>query len=66
MPDAKEQSETNVRREQLARLAELLGVEVADDDLATLATQLDALDALEESELRDQPPILTMDAGWHD
>ncbi|MCY3831408.1 MAG: hypothetical protein OXG85_00245 [Chloroflexi bacterium] len=66
MADAKGRRDTEARRNQLARLAELLQIEIADDDLATLATQLDALDALEESVLQDQPPILKMDADWHD
>ena len=52
--------------DQLARLAELLRLEIAEDDLKALADQLRKIDALEEAELRDTPPILKMDADWHD
>ena len=50
----------------IARLAQMLGIEIAPDDLAALAEQLRMLDDLEMSELQDTPPILTMDADWHD
>ena len=66
MPNTKGQRAAEVRRVQLARLADLLDIEIADEDLSTLAAQLSALEALDESELRDQPPILKMDAEWHD
>jgi len=66
MPDRNDRCDAEDRREQLARLAELLRLEIAEEELTTLATQLSLLEALEESELRDQPPILKMDADWHD
>ncbi len=52
--------------DQLARLAELLRLEISEDDLKALSDQLRKIDALEEAELRDMPPILKMDADWHD
>lgn len=50
----------------LVRLAELLGLDIAEDDLKALSNQLQLIDALEEAELREVPPILKMDADWHD
>ncbi len=52
--------------DQLARLAELLRLEISEEDLKALSDQLRVIDALEEAELRDMPPILKMDADWHD
>lgn len=52
--------------DQLAKLAELLGLDIAEDDLKALSNQLQLIDALEEAELREVPPILKMDADWHD
>lgn len=52
--------------DQLARLAGLLRLEISEDDLKALSDQLRLIDALEEAELHDVPPILKMDADWHD
>lgn len=52
--------------EQLTWLAEMLRLDVEEEDLKALSEQLRLIDALEEAELRDLPPILKMDAGWHD
>ncbi|MYD09491.1 MAG: hypothetical protein F4X02_05530 [Chloroflexi bacterium] len=52
--------------DRLFQLAELLGLEFAVDDLAALARQLHLLDILEDDKLQDVPPILKMDADWHD
>lgn len=52
--------------DQLAKLAELLRLDISEDDLKALSKQLQLIDALEEAELRDVPPILKMDADWHD
>ncbi len=54
------------KAEQLDQLAKMLGIEIAPEDLAALANQLRLIDALELSELHDYPPILKMDADWHD
>ena len=62
----KQPSDPESKAKLLAQTAEALGLEIAPDELAALAVQLCALAELEETELREQPPILIMDAGWHD
>ena len=62
MPDSGPEEHTD----RISRLAELLGLEIAADDLAALAHQLRLLDNLEAGDLQDVPPILKMDADWHD
>ena len=52
--------------DQLVRLAEMLRLDLAEKDLAALAEQLRTIDALEQAELEDFPPILRMDADWHE
>ena len=52
--------------DRLFRLAKLLGLDIPADDLAALAQQLRLLDNLQVDELQDYPPILKMDADWHD
>lgn len=54
------------RADQLTLLAKTLGVEIAAEDLAALAKQLRSLEELERTQLADYPPILKMDADWHD
>lgn len=66
MPHTSLGSDPEICAKQLARLAELLGVNIAPEDLAALANQLGLIDALEQSELHDYPPILKMDADWYD
>jgi len=66
MQRRKQPSLPESKAEQLAQLAKMLGVEIAPEDLAALAKQLRLIDALEQSELHDYPPILKMDADWHD
>ena len=50
----------------MLRLAEMLDLDLAEEDLAALADQLRTIDALEKEELGDFPPILKMDADWHE
>ncbi len=52
--------------DRLAWLAATLGLDIGPEELAALAKQLRALETLERDELQDYPPILRMDAGWHD
>lgn len=66
MPNANQTSDVDVKADQLARLAAMLGLEIAPDDLTALSNQLLLIDALEAAELHEFPPILKMDAGWHD
>ena len=66
MQDRKQPSVPESKAEQLAQLAKMLSVNIAPEDLAALANQLCLIDALEQSELHDYPPILKMDADWYD
>lgn len=66
MSSAKQPSDPAVSAEDLARLAEMLGLEIPPETLASLSTQLGVVEALEQAKLQDHPPILKMDADWHD
>ena len=66
MSNAKKPADPAVSAENLARLAEMLGLEIPPETLAALSTQLGVVEALEQAELQDHPPILKMDAAWHD
>ena len=55
-----------IYEDQLARLAEMLRLDVSAEDLTALSHQLRLIDALEQSALHDIPPILKMDADWHE
>jgi hypothetical protein len=66
MLDTNQPSDLEGKAERLARLAEVLRLEITDENLAALANQLRLIDALEQSELHEYPPILRMDADWHD
>lgn len=66
MPNSKQPSDQKAKSDQLARIAESLHLEIDEEDLKALSNQLNLLDALEESELRDYVPVLKMDAAWHD
>lgn len=52
--------------ERLARRAESLGLKIDAEQLSALAKQLGAIQTLEEAELSETQPILTLDADWHD
>ena len=52
--------------EQLTWLTEMLRMDVEKNDLMALSEQLRRIDALEKAELGDVPPIMRMDADWHD
>lgn len=68
MPVANIKNKSNVDEDsdRLVRLAEVLGLQIAPEDLAALSPQLRLIDALERDELQDYPPILKMDADWYD
>ena len=66
MPQTNRNSTRDEGADWLGQLAEKLGLEIAPQDLAALSKQLRLLDALEIDQLQDYPPILTMDADWHD
>ncbi|MCY3778912.1 MAG: hypothetical protein OXG78_01260 [Chloroflexi bacterium] len=66
MSEGNQPSDSNNDVEQLRRLAEMLGLDIAPEELAALSNQLGLIESLEQAELHDHPPILRMDAGWHD
>ena len=66
MLDTNQPTDPEITADQLAWLAQMLDVEIAPEDLAALSNQLHLIDTLEQSELHDYPPILKMDADWHD
>ena len=70
MSYGRSKSELNIDAENLAWLADVLGIPVKADEVdglaAALANQLPSLAVLEGFDLRDFPPILQMDATWHD
>lgn len=66
MPSANHLPEPAHQADYLVLLAEMLRLDIAAEDLTALARQLRLIDALEQSALHDVPPILTMDASWHD
>lgn len=66
MPKTDKPAESETTADQLVRLAEMLRLDFDEEDLTALAEQLRAVEALENAELEDFPPILRMDADWHE
>ena len=70
MSYGRSQSELNIEADQVAWLAQLLGLEATPEEVAALAAalsnQLPSIEALERFDLSSYPPILSMDAKWHD
>ena len=66
MPEKEQPAESETTADQLLRLAEMLRLDLTEEDLAALAEQLRTIDALEQAELGESPPILRMDADWHE
>lgn len=66
MPNIMNKSTPDKGEDRLLRLAEMLGLEIAPEDLEALSMQLRSLEALEQDELQDYSPILKMDADWYD
>ncbi|MDE2859383.1 MAG: hypothetical protein OXN94_16175 [Chloroflexota bacterium] len=70
MSYGRSKSDLNITAEQAATLAALFAVDMAGEDLealaAALSNQLPSIAVLEAFDLDDFPPILRMDAGWHD
>ena len=66
MRNTKQPPDADQAADQLAKLAEMLRLDIADEQLAALARQLRRIDELEHAALSDVPPILKMDADWHD
>ncbi|MCY3781806.1 MAG: hypothetical protein OXG78_15940 [Chloroflexi bacterium] len=70
MSYGRSKSDLRIEADQVAAMAEMLGLEVAPEELAALAAalsnQIPSISALEAFDLRDYPPILKMDAEWYD
>ena len=66
MPQLNETSTPEAGRGSAGAAGRNTGLEIAPADLAALSKQLRLLDALERDELQHYPPILKMDADWHD
>ena len=70
MSYGRSQSDLKIESDQVAMLAAMLGTPVAPEELeslaAALSNQLSSISVLEDFDLRDYPPILRMDAQWHD
>ena len=70
MSYGRSQSDLEIEAEQVAWLAQALGLELRPAELAGLAAalsnQLPSIEVLERFDLNDYPPILRMDAEWHD
>jgi hypothetical protein len=70
MSYGRSKSELIIESEQVAWLAQALGLPVRPEELTTLSAalsnQLPSIDVLERFDMNDYPPILKMDAEWHD
>ena len=70
MSYGRSKSDLRIEPDQVAWLARLLGLDVnseeAEDLAAALSHQLPSIRVLESFDLSDYPPILRMDAEWHD
>ena len=70
MSYGRSQPDLKIEADQVALLAQMLGLDVAPDELealaAALSNQLPSIDVLEQFDLKAYPPILKLDAQWHD
>ena len=70
MSYGRSKSDLKIDAEQLDWLSQILGLDVSPKELdalaAALSNQLPSVDVLERFDLKDYPPILRMDAAWHD
>ncbi|MCY3867511.1 MAG: hypothetical protein OXG68_18915 [Chloroflexi bacterium] len=70
MSYGRSKSDLKIEAEQVAWLAQVLGLDVKPEELAGLAAalsnQLPSIDVLERFDLKDYPPILRVDAEWYD
>ncbi|MCY4061552.1 MAG: hypothetical protein OXG53_04215 [Chloroflexi bacterium] len=66
MPRIEQPATGEASADPLLRLAEMLRLDLTEEDLTALADQLRTIDALEKEELGDFSPILRMDADWHE
>ncbi len=70
MSYGRSKSDLKIEAEQLAWLAQALGLNLPPDEVdalaAALSNQLPSIDVLEQFDLTDYPPILRVDAAWYD
>lgn len=66
MPKTAKPAHPETGADQLVWLAEMLSLDLDEEDLSALAEQLRAIEALEQAELADFPPMLSMDADWYE
>ena len=66
MPPNDKPSRHGLGAEQLAKLADMLGVEMKPENLKTMAAQLQRLEEMDAADHQDDAPSLKMDAAWHD
>ncbi len=70
MSYGRSKSDLKIETDQVAMLAQMLGLPVAPDELeslaAALSNQLPSISVLDDFDLSAYPPILRMDAEWYD
>ena len=70
MSYGRSKSDLKIEADQVAWLAQVLGLDVTPEELAALAAalsnQLPSIEVLERFDLTNYPPILRVDAEWHD
>ena len=70
MSYGRSKSDLAIEADQVAWLAQLLGLDATAEEVAALtaalSNQLPSIDVLERFDLSDFPPILSMDAKWYD
>ena len=70
MSYGRSKSDLAIEADQVAWLAQQLGLTTTAEEVAALtaalSNQLPSIEVLERFDLNDYPPILSMDAKWHD
>ncbi len=70
MSYGRSKSDLKIEADQVAWLAQVLGLAVKSEELealaAALSNQLPSIHVLERFDLNDYPPILRVDAEWYD
>lgn len=70
MSYGRSKSDLKIESDQVALLAQMLGLPVAPEELeglsAALSNQLPSISVLEDFDFTDYPPILRLDADWYD
>lgn len=70
MSYGRSKSDLNIEADQVAWLAQVLGLDATPEELqalaAALSNQLPSIDVLERFDLTAYPPILKVDAEWYD